>query len=89
MATQPSNNAQLGRPSGLTCLQGNMRQSKPSLLTLLVDAANKKTHPLGVQIFFITEPPTICVPNKLSNVPGDTYNVFAEKRGMLRLLPQV
>ena len=40
----------------------------------------KMTYPLGVQIFFITEPPTICVSNKLSNVPGDTYNVFAEKK---------
>ena len=71
MATSPSNNARLGRPCGLTCLQGNMRRSKPSLLTLLVDAANKTTHPQGVQIFLITEQPTICVSNKLSNVPNN------------------
>ena len=58
-----------------------MRRSKPSLLTLLVDAANKTTHPQGVQIFLITEPPTICVSNKLSNVPSDTYNVFTEVKG--------
>ena len=59
MAAQPSNNTRLGRPCGLTSLQGNMRRSKPSLLTLLVDTANKTTHPQGVQIFLITEPPTI------------------------------
>ena len=86
MAAQSSNNAHIGCPCGLACLQGNMRQSKPSLLTLLIDAANKKTHHQGVQIFFITEPPTIRVTNKLSNVPGDTYNVFAERGGHAALI---
>ena len=86
MATHITNNARLGHPCGLTCLHGNMRRSKPSLLTLLVDAANKTTHPHGVQIFFITEPPTICVSNKLSNVPSDTYNIFAEIKGCAAII---
>ena len=87
MATiNPSTNARLGRPCGLTCLQGNMRRSKPSLLTLLVDAANKTTHPNGVEIFLITEPPTVCTTNKLSNVPNDIYNVFTEVKGRAAII---
>ena len=86
MATPQPNNARLGRPCGLTCLQGNMRRSKPSLLTLLVDAANKKTHPNGLNIIFLTEPPTIRETNKLLNVPGDIYNVFVERGGRAALI---
>ena len=82
----PSHNPRLGRPCSLTCLQGNMRRSKPSLLTLLVDAANKTTHPNGVDIFFITEPPTVCKTNKLSNVSNDTYNVFTEVKGRAAII---
>ena len=53
------NNARLGRPCGLTCLQGNMRWSKPSLLTLLVDAANKKTIPTGWISYFLLNHPLL------------------------------
>ena len=38
-------------------MQSNTRRLRPSLLTLLVDAANKTIHPNGVDIFLITEPP--------------------------------
>ena len=78
----PSHNARLGRPCSLTCLQGNMRRSKPSLLTLLVDAANKTTHPNGVDIFLITEPPTVHKTNKLSNVSNDTMFLQKLKAGL-------
>ena len=82
----PLNNTRLGRPRGLTCLQGNMRRSKPSLLTLLVDTANKTIHPNGVDIFLITEPPTVCATNKLLNVSNDIYNVFTEIKGRAAII---
>ena len=63
-----------------------MRRSKPSLLTLLVDAANKTTHPNGVEIFLITEPPTVHTTNKLLNVPNDIYNVFTEVKGRAAII---
>ena len=85
MATHnPSPNARLGRPCSLTCLQGNMRRSRPSLLTLLVDAANKTTHPNGVDIFLITGPPTVRKTNKLSNVSNDVITFFQKLKAELR-----
>ena len=86
MATPSSSNESLGRPCHINCLQGNMRRSKPSLLNLILDSANKKIHPKGVDIMFITEPPRIMTTNKLSKVPATTYNVFAEKSGRAALI---
>ena len=63
-----------------------MRHSKPSLLSLLVDVANKNIHPNGVDILFLTEPPHITTTNKLSDVPDNIYNVFAEKSGRAALV---
>ena len=34
-----------------------------------------------MNIFLLTEPPTVRALNKLLNVPNDIYNVFAERGG--------
>ena len=81
-----SPNARLERLCSLTCLQSNTRRSRPSLLTLLVDAANKTIHPNGVDIFLITEPPTVRKTNKLSNVSNDDFNVFSEVKGRAAII---
>ena len=49
----------------------NIWRSKACLLSLLVDIANKKIHPKGVDIIFLTEPPCVTSNNKLSNVPNN------------------
>ena len=46
----------------------------------------KKIHSNEVNIIFLTEPPTIRATNKLSNVPGDIYNVFSERGGRAALI---
>ena len=46
----------------------------------------KKINSNEVNIIFLTEPPTIRATNKLSNVPGDIYNVFAERGGRAALI---
>ena len=81
-----SPNTRLERLCSLTCLQSNTRRSRPSLLTLLVDAANKTIHPNGVDIFLITEPPTVRKTNKLSNVSNDDFNVFSEVKGRAAII---
>ena len=73
MASPNSGNAQHVTPCDIQCLQGNMWQSKACLLSLLVDVNNKNIYPKGVDIIFITEPPTVTSTNKLSNVPNDIY----------------
>ena len=52
-----------------------------ALLHLILDTADKKIHSSEVNIFLLTEPPTVRATNKLLNVPGDIYNVFAEIGG--------
>ena len=79
-------NDRLERLCSLTCLQSNTRKSKPSLLTLLVDAANKTIYPNGVDIFLITEPPTVRRNNKLPNVSNDDFNVFSEIKGRAAII---
>ena len=86
MANNTPNETSLERPCDILCVQGNMRHSKPSLLNLILDSANKKIHPKGVDIFFITEPPHVTTTNKLSDVPATTYNVFTEKSGRAALI---
>ena len=86
MATPSSSNVCLKTPCNIQCLQGNMRCSKPSLLSLFLDIANKKNHPKGVDILFLTEPPHITTTNKLSDIPDDIYNVFTKKSGRAALV---
>ena len=86
MTNNTSNKTSLERPSNINFLQGNMRRSKPCMLNLILDSADKKIHPKGVDIMFITEPPRITSTNKISNVPNDTYNIYAEKSGRAALI---
>ena len=86
MTNSSPNNTNLGQPCDIQCLQGNLRRSEPAMLSLLVDVASKKIYPNGVDIIFLTEPPCVTTTNKLSNVPGNVYNVFAEKAGRAALL---
>ena len=86
MTNSSPNNTSLRRSCNIQCLQVNLRRSKPALLNLILDAADKKIHSNGVNIIFITEPPTIRATNKLSNVPGDIYNVFAERGGRAAII---
>ena len=67
-------------------LQGNMRRSKPSLLSLFVDIANKNIYPKGINILFLTEPPRITKANKLADILDDIFNCFAEKSGRAALV---
>ena len=68
------------------CLQGNMRQSKVSLHTLMVDIADKSKYPNGIDILFQTEPPNITKSNTLPDIPDDIYNCFADKSGRAALV---
>ena len=86
MTNSSPNNTSLRWSRNIQCLQVNLRRSKPALLNLILDAADKKIHPNGVNIIFLTESPTIRETNKLSNVPGDKYNVFAERGGRAALV---
>ena len=79
--TNSTNNTSPTQPCDLQCLQGNMWRSKPCLLSLLVDVANKTIYPKGVDIIFLMEPPSVTITNKLSNVPNDIYNVITENSG--------
>ena len=79
MATTSSSNVQLGSPCDIQCLQGNMRHSKPRLLSLFGDIANKNIYPKGIDIMFLTEPPCITKANKLADIPDNIFNCFAEK----------
>ena len=79
MNNSPPNHTSLGRSRNVQCLQVNLKKIKPALLNLVLDAADKKIHSSEVNIFLLTEPPTVRAPNKLSNVPNYIYNVFAER----------
>ena len=81
MNNSPPNHTSLGRSHDVQCLQVNLKKIKPALLNLILDAADKKIHSSEVNIFLLTEPPTVRALNKLLNVPGDIYNVFAECGG--------
>ena len=81
MNNSPPNPTSLGHSRDVQCLQVNLKQIKPALLNLILDAADKKIHSSEVNIFLLTEPPTVRATNKSSNVPGDIYNVFAEIGG--------
>ena len=81
MNNSPPNHTSLGRSRDVQCLQVNLKKIKPALLNLILDAADKKIHSSEVNIFLLTEPPTVRALNKLLNVPNDIYNVFAERGG--------
>ena len=83
MNNSPPNHTSLGRSHDVQCLQVNLKKMKPALLNLILDAADKKIHSSEVNIFLLTEPPTVRALNKLLNVPGDIYNVFAECRAAI------
>ena len=81
MNNSPRNHTSLGRSRDVQCLQVNLKKMKPVLLNLFLDAADKKNNSSEVNIFLLTEPPTVRALNKLSNVPNNIYNVFAEHGG--------
>ena len=81
MNNSPPNHISLGRSRDVQCLQVNLKKMKPALLNLILDAADKKNNSREVNIFLLTEPPTVRALNKLLNVPNDIYNVFAERGG--------
>ena len=81
MNNSPPNHTSLGRSRDVQCLQVNLKKMKPALLNLILDAADKKINSREVNIFLLTEPPTVRALNKLLNVPNDIYNVFAERGG--------
>ena len=86
MAPTSSSNARLRSPCDIQCLQGNMRHSKPSLLSLFGDIANKNIYPKCINIIFLTEPPQITKANKLADIPDNIFNCFAEKSGRAALI---
>ena len=63
-----------------------MRRSKPSLLSLFIDIANKNIYPKGIDILFLTEPPCITKANKLADIPDNIFNCFAEKSSRASLV---
>ena len=81
MNNSPPNHTSLGRSRDVQCLQVNLKKMKPALLNLILDAADKKINSREVNIFLLTEPPTVRALNKLLNVPNNIYNVFAERGG--------
>ena len=86
MTTTTPNNTRLGQPCNIQCLQGNMRCSKPSLLSLFIDIANKNIYPKGIDILFLMEPPRITKANKLADIPDNIFNCFAEKSARAALV---
>ena len=52
-----------------------------SQLSLMVDIADKKKYPKGIQILFLTEPPLVTKANKIKGIPDDVFTVFVEKSG--------
>ena len=86
MTTNTPNNTRIRQPCNIQCLQGNMRRSKPSLLSLFGDIANKNIYPKGIDILFLTEPPRITKANKLADIPDKIFNCFAEKSGSAALV---
>ena len=86
MTTNTHNNTCLGQPCNIQCLQGNMRLSKPSVLSLFGDIANKNIYHKGIDILFLMEPPRITKTNKLADIPEDIFNCFAEKSGRAALV---
>ena len=73
MATPSSSYARFGR-------------SKPSLLSLFGDIANKNIYPKGINILFLMEPPRITKANTLADIPVNIFNCFAEKSGRTALV---
>ena len=72
MDNSPPNPTSLRRSRDVQCLQVNLKKKmKPALLNLILDAADKKIHSSEVNIFLLTQPPTVRATNKLLNVPGD------------------
>ena len=86
MATNTPNNTRPGSPCNIQCFQGNMRCSKPSLLCLFRDIANKNIYPKCINIIFLTEQPKITTASKLADIPGNIFNCFAEKYGRAALI---
>ena len=52
MSTNHSRDGCLRQTCNFHCLQGNMRRSKVSLLTLMGDIADKSKYPNGIDILF-------------------------------------
>ena len=47
---------------------------------------NKNIYKNGINVIFLTEPPQITKTNALADVPGDVFNVFAEKYGRVAII---
>ena len=86
MTTNHSKDKHFRQTCKFQCLQGNMRCSKVSLLTLMGDIADKTKYPQGIDVLFLTEPPTVTKSNTLSDIPDDIYNCFMEKSGRAALV---
>ena len=86
MSTNLPNDECFRQSSNIQCLQGNMRHSKASLLSLFIDIANKNKYHNGIDILFLMEPPLITKANTLSDVPDNIFNCFAEKSGRAALV---
>ena len=76
MNNSPPNHTSFGHSRDVQCLQVNLNQIKPALLNLILDAADKKIHSSEVNIFLLTEPPTVRALNKLLNVPNDILHIY-------------
>ena len=60
------------------CVQVNLRKSHQALVNLFLDLLNKNIYKNGIDVIFLTEPPSITKANALTDVPDDVFNVFAE-----------
>ena len=58
------------------CVQGNLRKSPQTLVNLFLDLLNKNIYKNGIDVIFLTKPPSITKANALTDVPGDVFNVF-------------
>ena len=67
------------------CLQGNMRRSLTSQLTLIGDIADKPKYPNGIDILFLTEPLLITKTNTIQGIPEDIFTCYVEKSGRAAL----
>ena len=68
------------------CLQGNMRCSITSQLTLIGDIADKTKYHNGIDILFLTEPPLVTKTNMLQVIPDNIFTCYVEKLGYAALV---
>ena len=63
-------------------VQGNMRCSLTSQLTLIGDIADKTKYPSGIDILFLMEPLPVTKTNTIQGIPDDIFYLLCRKIGL-------